>query len=140
MKKLSDVVCELREQIEEATDPKNPNKLLGYTEALRDGMSSIITELNDDPTLAALAFHGQIKFVNKRAVEAISERNNISQDDWKSLKEAISVRPGAHKAVKLLEEASLQGVLVIAVIANFKLKEQRHAESAAQEEGEYEQV
>ncbi len=140
MKTLPVVARELREQIEEATDPNDPAKLPEYTTSLRDGIDTIVSLLSEDPTMAALALHEQIKFVNKQPVVMLSDRNKVSAEDWPTVKSVILVRPEAHKAVKLLEEANLQEVLVIAVIANFKLK-QRHVESAAQEEeGQYESV
>lgn len=140
MKALHVVVSELREQLEEATDPKDPTKLPQYTAALRDGIDSIVPLLQEDSTMAALAFHGQIKFVDKRAMTTYADQNGFAKDDWTGVKKSILVRPAAHKAVKLLEEANLQEVLVIAVVANFKLN-QRQVENAAQkEEGEYESV
>ena len=140
MKELRTVASELREQVEEVTDPNDPTKLPQYTATLRDGIDSLVPLLSDDPTMAALAFHGQIKFVNKKPIVEVLERNEALAEDWPAVKQSIRVRPEAHGAVKLLEEANLQEVLVIAVVANFKHK-QRQVEHAAQEEEEsYEPV
>lgn len=133
MKTLKAVVDELREQVEEATDPTDPKKLTGYTGAILGGLESLISVLSDDPTMAALALHGQIKFEDNRPLIALTDRIKISKNDWPPVKAAVKMRPKAHQAVKLLEEANLQQVLVIAVVANFKLN-QRRAESAIQEE------
>ena len=132
MKSANAVARELREQVEEATDPKDPSKLQQYTGGIRDGIEALVPMLTEDPTMAALAFHGQIQFVDRRTI-ALIENGKPSKEDWAVLKKAIHMRPQAHTAVKVLEEADLMNVLVIAVMANFKLKQSR-AESAAQEE------
>ena len=132
MKSANAVARELREQVEEATDPKDPSKLQQYTGGIRDGIEALVPMLPEDPTMAALAFHGQIQFVDRRTI-ALIENGKPSKEDWAVLKKAIHMRPQAHTAVKVLEEADLMNVLVIAVMANFKLKQSR-AESAAQEE------
>lgn len=137
MKTLTVVAVELREQVEEATDPKDPKRLPQYTASLRDGMDSLVSMLTDDPTMAALAFHNQIKFDDQSVLNGIVDRDVASEGDWVLLKRAIQMRPDAHKAVKTLEQAGLEAVLVTAVVANFKLKQQRRAqcEVLEQEEG-----
>ena len=136
MKKLDAVVVELREQIEEATDPKDPKKLTEYTSSLLDGIGSVVPMLLEDPTMAALAFHGQIKFAEGSALGQLAERKNLSGGDWLTVKPSIQVRPAAHDAVRVLEEAGLEVVLAIAMVANFKLKKLRRAQHEAEEEEE----
>jgi len=132
------VVNELREQIEEATDPKDPNKLPQYTASLRDGIDSFVSMLTDDPTMAALAFHNQIRYDNQSVMIKIVEHDTVSGSDWPLIKQSIQVRPDAHKAVKTLEQAGLEAVLATAVAANFKLTQQRRAQREALEQEEEE--
>ena len=136
MKKLTVVAAELREQVEEATDPKDPKRLPQYTASLRDGIDSLVPMLTDDPTMAALAFHNQIRFDDQSVLNGIVDRDMASEGDWPLLKRAIQMRPDAHKAVKTLEQAGLEAVLVTAVVANFKLKQLRRAQREALEEQE----
>lgn len=140
MKELRVVVRELREQIEEATDPKDRNKLPQYTEALRNGIDSIIPLLMEDSTIAAIAFYEQIKIANKRVITLYVDRDVFVKEDWAVIKKNILVRPAAHNAVKILEEANLQEVLVIAVLANFKLNQRQIEKEAHNEEEKYESV
>ena len=136
MKMLSTVVKELREQVEEATDPKDSTKLIRYLEALREGIGSLVDLLPNDPTIAALAFYGQIRFVGSNGVFVeCAEKGSFVKDDWAGIKGSILVKPVAHGAFRLLEEKNLQEVLAIAVVANYKLK-QRCGVEAEQEEYE----
>lgn len=141
MKRLTVVTAELREQVEEATDPKDPSRLPQYTASLRDSIDSLVPMLNSDPTMAALAFHNQVRFDDQPTLEKIVARDTALKEDWPILKRAIQVRPVAHKAVKTLEEVGLEVVLVTAVVANFKLKQMRRAQrEALEEQEEYENV
>ena len=135
-KGIKTVVNELREQVEELMDPKDPTRLSRYTADLRGGIDSLVSLLEEDPTMVALAFHGQIKFKGKREIATMSERSRFVKDDWDFVKKAILMHTEAHKAVKILEEANLQEVLVIAVIANFKLKQRKASETVLKEEDE----
>lgn len=133
MKRLTVVTDELREQVEEATDPKDPTRLPKYTASLRDGIDSLVPMLNDDPTMAALAFHNQIRFDNVSVLDGIVTRNAVVVEDWLLLKQAIQVRTNAHKTVKTLEKAGLEVVLATAVVANFKLTQLHRAQREALE-------
>ncbi|MFA6295610.1 MAG: hypothetical protein WC666_04330 [Candidatus Paceibacterota bacterium] len=135
--KISEVVIELREQIEEITDPVNPEKLRGYVLALRDGIDKVVPMLSEDPTMAATALYNQIQFKNNTEVfNVIIERDIVEGQDWPSIKPLITVRSGAKKAIKVLEQAGLERVLVIAVIANFELKNRRRVQDEMLKEKE----
>ncbi len=136
MKTLKKIAEELREQVEEATDPKDPSKLANYTASLRDGMDSLVSLLADDPTIAALAFNGQIKFEKTQFVQELADRGGIVRDDWLLVKPTILVRPAAHAAVKALETAQLEDVLAAAVVANFILSRNRKQQNEKKEEEE----
>lgn len=141
MKSLRTIAQELREQVEEATDPKDPSKLKNYTASLRDGIDALVSLLTDDPTLAALALHGQIKFEKPQMAVELAERGGIVKDDWLLVKPTILVRPAAHAAVKAMETAGLEEVLAAAVVANFMLARNKTAEKNKKEEDElYESV
>lgn len=141
MKSLRVIAQELREQVEEATDPKDPSKLKEYTASLRDGIDALVSLLTDDPTLAALALHGQIKFEKPQMVAELAERGGIVKDDWLLVKPTILVRPAAHAAVKAMETAQLKDVLAAAVVANFILSKNKTEEKTKKEEEEaYESV
>ncbi len=141
MKTLRKIAEELREQIEEATDPKDPSKLKEYTASLRDGMEALASLLPDDPTLAALALHGQSKFEKPQFVQELAERGVVVKDNWLLVKPTILVRPTAHATVKAMETAQLEEVLAAAVVANFILTKNKSAEKAQKEEEElYESV
>ena len=141
MKTLRKIAQELREQVEEATDPKEPSKLRDYTQSLRDGMDSLVSLLSEDPTIAALALHGQIKFEKTQFVQELAERGVVVKDDYLLVKPLILVRPAAHAAVKAMETAQLEEVLAAAVVANFILATNKTAQKAQKEEEEqYESV
>ncbi|MEN9524385.1 MAG: hypothetical protein RL536_454 [Candidatus Parcubacteria bacterium] len=134
MKKIEVVTGELREQVEEATDPRDPRRLPFYTRSICDNIESLVSILSEDPTMAALAFHNQIKFDNRSVLDQMATRKTVSRADWPQVKQAIQMRPEAHVAVKMLEEAGLEDVLVMAVVANFNLKQLGRAQSEAREE------
>ncbi len=142
MKRLNEITKELREQVEEVTDPRDPSKLKKYTESLRDGMESVISLLPDDPTLAALALYGQVKVVKPKEIAVIAERGFVISDDWiVVVKPAILVRPEAHAMMKVIEDAKLGEILAAAVVANFSLATIAKNKNAEKEESEqYESI
>lgn len=134
MKSLSVVTMELREQVEEATDPKDPSKLIQYTKSLRDNIAEILPLLEDDPTMAALAFHNQIQFDDQSILAEVAAREMVSGEDWDAVKKTIKMRESAHEAVRIIEMGKLEAVLVAAVAANFRLTLRRRALREASEE------
>ena len=134
MKRLNEITKELREQVEEVTDPRDPSKLKKYTESLRDGMEAVISLLPDDATLAALALYGQVKVVKLKEIAVIAERGVVILDDWiVVVKPAILVRPEAHAMMKVIEDAKLGEILAAAVVANFSLTKNKNTEKEERE-------
>ncbi len=134
MKRLSMVARELREQVEEVTDPKDPTRLPQYTAWLRYGIDSIVPLLLNDPTMAALALHNQIRFDDHVVMNRIVDGDVADKGHWPLLKRAIQMRPAAHEVVRILEQKGLEVVLVTAVVANFKFDKYVGAQRVALEE------
>jgi len=136
VKTLKRITDELREQVEEATNPKDPSQLVNYTASLRDGIDAIASLLPDDPTLLALALHGQIKFLKPQICQELVDRGGIVKEDWILVKPTILVRPTAHAAVKAAENAQLEEVLAVAVVANFILAKNLGKQNGKKQEEE----
>jgi hypothetical protein len=121
MNKLSSYLKDFRDQVKAATNPRKPEILKEVIGGYRDGIGSLIPALSADPLMAAMAFHQQIRFVTPRVANEISERDTVLTGDWPALKESVTLRIEAHAAVKTLEDAGLQDILVFAFVMNYKL-------------------
>jgi hypothetical protein len=95
---------------------------------LLTNIESIISGLEVDPTMAALALHGLIRpkavggVQNRKMILEMLKSDVINGDDWMIIRSTIVVHQSAHRAIERLEEKELQRVLVAAVVANIALQ------------------
>ena len=135
-KSLVEVAREFGEQIGEVHDPIKPERLDTYVDGYRTGLHTLIPALSKDPAIAAIALHGAVIFNEHGVVRLIMQKGTAHAADWPALKSSILVYTNAHGAVKMLEDHSLQDVLVAAVVANYTLVHEQQSRSWLQQASE----